>query len=94
MILKTNFVNSQSKTNKMQNNRLGFEEFYSEILYATSRYTLPDEFIEANEDFINQLVFDMWNDYYTSEQEVGIIRLSNILEIFFHNYFKFFAQEK
>jgi len=73
----------------MENNRLGYEEFREVLFDLTSAYILPDEFINSNEDFIDNLVFDMWNEYNSTLIENTVRHYSKLLEIFFYNYFKF-----
>lgn len=73
----------------MENNRLGYEEFREVLFDLTSAYILPDNFINSNEDFIDNLVFDMWNEYNSTLIENTVRHYSKLLEIFFYNYFKF-----
>lgn len=73
----------------MENNRLGYEEFREVLFDLTSAYILPDDFINSNEDFIDNLVFDMWQEYNSALIENTVRHYSKLLEIFFYNYFKF-----
>jgi len=73
----------------MENNRLGYEEFREVLFDLTSAYILPDNFINSNEDFIDNLVFDMWQEYNSTLIENTVRHYSKLLEIFFYNYFKF-----
>ena len=73
----------------MENNRLGYEEFREVLFDLTSAYILPDDFINSNEDFIDNLVFDMWQEYNCTLIENTVRHYSKLLEIFFYNYFKF-----
>ena len=73
----------------MENNRLGYEEFREVLFDLTSAYILPDDFINSNEDFIDNLVFDMWQEYNSTLIENTVRHYSKLLEIFFYNYFKF-----
>jgi len=49
-----------------------------------------EEYINSySEDFIDNLVFDMWQEYNSTLIENTVRHYSKLLEIFFYNYFKF-----
>lgn len=73
----------------MQENKLGSEEFYQVILDLTSQKILPDSYIEKYPDLIENIIFDMWLQYYQNEFDMGVRPYAVMLESFFYNLFQF-----
>lgn len=71
----------------MRNEKLGSEEFYETLLELTSSNILNDAYIEKYEEFCNNLIFDLWKQYYYCEHNLGVKHFADLLEIFFTNVF-------
>lgn len=67
-----------------ERDRLGIEEFFSEVLYLVSRKIVSEQYIEENEDFINSFISDLY-DAYLAGSSIKI--LSDIVENMFHSMF-------
>ena len=65
---------------------LGIEEFFNEVLYLVSRKIVSDDYIAANEDFVNAFISDLYNQYLEGS---SIKSLSDIVENTFYNIFYF-----
>jgi len=65
---------------------LGIEEFFNEVLYLVSRKIVSDEYIAANEDFVNAFISDLYDQYLEGS---SIKSLSDIVENTFYNIFHF-----
>lgn len=63
---------------------LGIEEFFNEVLYLVSRKIVSDEYIAANEDFVNAFIADLYDQYLEGS---SIKSLSDIVENTFYNIF-------
>lgn len=69
--------------------RLGLAEF-SEVLWENiSPKVVTNTYINRYDEFITQLNFDAWNQYYTSEETISIKVFSRMVESFFYNLFHF-----
>ncbi len=63
---------------------LGIEEFFNEVLYLVSRKIVSDAYMEANEDFVNAFISDLYQQYLDGS---SIKSLSDIVENTFYNIF-------
>lgn len=66
----------------LQVDRLGLNE-YSETLYDITGEGIVSDFVnelDPSEDILRNIVFRMWESYYTSDKEVSIKRDATILQ--------------
>lgn len=69
--------------------KLGSEEFTDTLLELVSTNILSNNYIEAYEEFTNNLFFALWKEYYFSENDLPIRHYANLVEIFFINLFTY-----
>jgi hypothetical protein len=65
------------------NERLGLEEYSQYIYENISKIIINRNYIEQNDDFFNEVVFKMWEEYYTSVVEpISIMKQLKHFEMF------------
>ncbi len=65
---------------------LGIEEFFNEVLYLVSRKIVSEEYLQENEEFVNEFITDLYQSYLEGS---SIKSLSDIVESTFYNIFRY-----
>lgn len=74
-----------------ERDQLGMEEFFNEVLYLVSKKIVSQDYIETNEEFVNNMIADLYDAYL---EGASIKSLSDILECMFYNMFTYKPQLK
>ena len=69
--------------------RLGQVEYYETLLDNISKIVINRNYIAQNQDFWDNMVFKMFEEYYFSLEEISIRKQAKLLEIFFGCLFEF-----
>jgi len=63
--------------------KLGQVEYYETLLDNISKIVINRNYIAQNQDFWDNMVFKMFEEYYFSLEEISIRKQAKLLEIFF-----------
>lgn len=78
----------------MEEQKLGQIEYEEVLLDNISKVVINRNYIKENQDFWNNLIFKMFEEYYFSSEPISIRKQSKYIEIFFDCNIKFKPTQK
>lgn len=73
----------------MQEQKLGQIEYEEVLLDNLSKVVINRRYIKENQDFWDNIIFKMFEEYYFSSEEITIRKQAKYLELFFDCNIKF-----
>lgn len=69
--------------------KLGLSEYSEVLLDNVSKVVINRAYIENNQEFWNNIVFKLYEEYFFSLEQTSIRKQAKLLEIFFNGLFEF-----